>query len=64
MGVVVVKCPVTGRPFSTGIQVKREDFEALQQDSMTTSAVPIVDWNTFGGRGKLDASMPSLPTMD
>jgi hypothetical protein len=64
MGVVVVKCPVTGRPFSTGIQVEREDFEALQQDSMTTSRCPIVDWNTFGGRGKLDASMPSLPTMD
>jgi hypothetical protein len=21
-----------------------------------------MDWNTFGGRGKLDASMPSLPT--
>ena len=29
---------------------------------MTTSRCPIVDWNTFGGRGKLDASMPSLPT--
>jgi predicted RNA-binding Zn-ribbon protein involved in translation (DUF1610 family) len=40
MGVVVVKCPVTGRPFSTGIQVEREDFEALQQDSMTTSRCP------------------------
>jgi hypothetical protein len=40
MGVVVVKCPVTGRPFSTGIQVEREDFDALQQDSMTTSRCP------------------------
>ena len=40
MGVVVVKCPVTGRPFSTGIQAEREDFEALQQDSMTTSGCP------------------------
>jgi predicted RNA-binding Zn-ribbon protein involved in translation (DUF1610 family) len=40
MGIVVVKCPLTGRPFSTGIQVEREDFETLQQDSMTTSRCP------------------------
>jgi hypothetical protein len=53
MGVLVVKCPVTGREFSTGIQIERADFKRLQ-DALTASLCPYCglehSWWTREGR--------------
>ena len=39
MGVIVVTCPVTGRDFSTGILIDRDDFRRLPE-ALTNSRCP------------------------
>ena len=39
MGVLMLKCPTTGREFSTGIHVEEDDFQKLP-DTVTTAACP------------------------
>jgi hypothetical protein len=39
MGVLLIACPTTGRRFSTGIEVERNDFQTLPQ-VLTASSCP------------------------
>ena len=53
MGVIVVKCPVSGRDFSTGIKIDRDDFRLLPE-VLTHSHCPYCSlehsWWTREGR--------------
>jgi hypothetical protein len=39
MGVLMLKCPTTGREFSTGIHVEEDNFQKLP-DTVTKAACP------------------------
>jgi hypothetical protein len=53
MGVLLVKCPVTGREFSSGIQVERDEVKRFP-NSLTQSHCPYCGlehvWWTSEGR--------------
>jgi len=40
MGVLVVICPETGKKFSTGIQIDRDDLYTISQDTASSSCCP------------------------
>jgi|SRR6516165_538490 len=40
MGVLVVICPETGKKFSTGIQIDRDDLYTISQDTASSSRCP------------------------
>jgi hypothetical protein len=53
MGVIVMRCPVTGRDFSTGILIDRDEFRRLPE-ALTNSRCPYCrlehSWWTREGR--------------
>ena len=66
MGVLMLKCPTTGRAFSTGIHVEEDNFQRFP-DTVTQTACPhcsqLHSWRThdarlseLGERRKLDQS--------
>jgi hypothetical protein len=40
MGVLVVTCPDTGKRFSTGIQIDKDDLYTISQDTVGASYCP------------------------
>ena len=46
MGVLLVKCPVTGREFSSGIQVERDELKRFPIH-LRTRVAPTAGWSTF-----------------
>jgi hypothetical protein len=40
MGVLLVICPDTGKKFSTGIQIDRDDLYTISQDTASSSRRP------------------------
>ena len=45
MGVIVMRCPVTGRDFSTGILIDRDEIRGFRKRKQTPNA-PIAGWRT------------------
>jgi hypothetical protein len=40
MGVLVVTCPKTGKKFSTGIQIDKDDLYTISQNTVSASYCP------------------------
>jgi hypothetical protein len=63
MGVLMLKCPTTGREFSTGIHVEEDSFKRLP-DTVTKARCPHCDlshsWWTHEAR-LADTVAPSQP---
>jgi hypothetical protein len=53
MGLLMLKCPTTGREFSSGIHVEEDSFERLA-DTVTEAACPhcgaLHSWSTHEAR--------------
>jgi hypothetical protein len=56
MGVLMLKCPTTGREFSTGIHVEEDSFKRLPE-TVTKARCPHCDLCTAGG-----PTRPGWPT--
>ena len=59
MGVLLVTCPVTGKEYSTGVQIARESNIAGMLDVESTPAAPIAQQSTSGGRATRDTRTQS-----
>jgi hypothetical protein len=40
MGVLLVTCPETGKKFSTGVQIDKDDLYTISQDTASASYCP------------------------